>query len=384
MPSFLFWLAVVSLLFVAGVAVDFALGNRRLRRLGAAPPAASVDLPALSVVIAARNEARQLEPALCSVLALDYPRLEIVVVDDRSTDATGPILDRLAAAHPRLRVIHLTELPAGWLGKCHALHRGAATATGEWLLFTDADVVLRPDVLRRSIGLALDRQLDHLAVAPRLTMPGTWLTMFGGAFTLFFGMYARPWKAADPQSRRSVGIGAFNLVRAPVYHAVGDHEAIALRPDDDLKLGKLIKSHGYRQELALGDGLVTVEWYGSVGELIRGLEKNSFAGVEYNLGAVATASVGQFLLIVWPFLALLMTDGPTRWLNVLIVLMLALVYADNAPFHGLPRWHWVSIPLNALLFQYIVWRATLLTLWRGGIIWRGTFYSLAELRGNRV
>lgn len=384
MTTLFFWLAVVTLVGLVATTLDFVIGNRRLCRLRNLPPAPNDSLPAVSVVIAARNEERNLEHALQSVLRLDFPGLEVIVVEDRSTDATGAILDRLADQHSQLRVIHVTELPTAWLGKCHALQTGAAQATGPWLLFTDADIVLAPAALRRAVAWAESQQLDHLAVAPHIQMPGTLLPMFAGAFTVFFGMYARPWKASDPQSRHHIGIGAFNLVRTAAYRAVGGHGAIALRPDDDLKLGKLLKQHGCRQAMALGDGFVTVEWYASVPELVRGLEKNSFAGVEYNLAAVVAVSVAQLVFVVWPFAALLLTGGATRGLNVALVALMAFLYADNAGFHRLPRWHWVGIPVTALLFQYIIWRAVILTLRRNGIDWRGTHYSLAQLKANKV
>jgi hypothetical protein len=275
-------------------------------------------------------------------------------------------------------------LPSGWLGKTHALHFGSEQATGELLLFTDADVVMEHSVISRAVAYLLREKLDHLAITPQPQMPGVLLGMFVGAFTLFFGLYAKPWKASDPKSPRHIGIGAFNLVCAEAYRAVGGHRAIAMRPDDDMKLGKLIKRHGFRQEMLLGDGLITVEWYSSISELIRGLEKNSFAGVEYNLTIMVVACAAQFVVFVWPLLALALTSGAIWWLNVAIVILLAVLYMDNAHCHGLKRWHCVGGPATALLFQYIVWRATLKTLWNNGIDWRGTHYSLPELRANKV
>jgi hypothetical protein len=136
--------------------------------------------------------------------------------------------------------------------------------------------------------------------------------------------------------------------------------------------------------MVLGGEMITVEWYSSVRELVKGLEKNTFAGVEYNLAVVAAASVAQFAGLVWPVIALGVTGGLTWWLNLAIVGVIAGMYVDNAAFHGLKRWHWIGFPVTAVLFQYIIWNATLKTLWRGGIEWRGTRYSLAELRANRV
>jgi len=384
MASFLFWLAVVTLLFVLGAAIEFAVGNRSLSRLQGLPPLTGADAPKVSVIVAARNEVRKIEQGLQSVLAQDYPNLEFIVVDDRSTDETGGILDRMAGGDPRLHVVHVTDLPNGWLGKTHAMHLGAERATGKLLLFTDADVVMERTVISRAVGHLRRENIDHLAVTPQLRMPGRLLSMFGGAFALFFGLYAKPWKARDPKSSRHIGIGAFNLVHTDVYRTVGGHRPVAMRPDDDMKLGKLIKKHGFRQDMVLSDGLIVVEWYSSVGELIRGLEKNSFAGVDYNLAIVVGASIAQLAVFVWPLLALLVTHGATWWLNLAIVALLAAWYVDNAHSHGATRWHCVGIPVTALLFQYIIWRATLKTLWNRGIDWRGTHYSLQELKANKV
>lgn len=383
MDTFLFWLAVVTLVGVGLMTIEFAIGNRALRHLAQCPPWAGDRAPKVSIIVAARNEERKIAAGVRSLLQQDYPDYDVVAVDDRSTDKTGEILDQLAAAHPHLRVVHVRELPAGWLGKTHAQHRAAAAADGQLLLFTDADVVMESTVLRRAVRQLTEQGLDHLAIAPRLAMPGTVLTMFGGTFALFFGMYAKPWKARDPRSGRHVGIGAFNLIRAEVYRAVGGHRPIALRPDDDMRLGRLIKRNGYRQDLVLGDGLIQVEWYSHLGELVRGLEKNAFAGVNYNPLLVLAGAVAQLLVFIWPVVALVVTDGTVAVLNAAILLVLLGFYADNSRAHGLPAWHGVALPLTTLLFQYIVWRAMILTYYRDGIDWRGTHYSLKELRANQ-
>ncbi len=380
----MFWLALITLLLLVACLIEFGIGQRRIRQLTEIEPVNDADAPRVSVIVAARNEARKIEAALQSVLKQDYPNLEVIVVNDRSTDETGAILDRLAQTNSRLRVVPLRELPAGWLGKNFAHHHGAESATGTWLLFTDADVVMAPETLRRAMSYAVRERLDHLAVGPRLAMPGLVLEMFGGAFMLFFTFYAKPWKARDPKSPRHIGIGAFNLVRTEVYRQIGGHQPIALRPDDDMKLGKLIKKHGYRQDVVLSGPLLTVEWYGSLRELMRGLEKNLFAGVEYNLAVLVMASVLQLAVFVWPFVAVFVTGDATRWLNAGCVFAIAALYADSARPHGLPRWHWIGFPVMVLLFQYILWRAMLKTLINGGIDWRGTHYALKDLKANRV
>ncbi len=376
----LFWLALVSLVVIAGMAMEFAIGNRSLKWLKNLPAFEGDRPPKVSVIVAARNEARKIEEALKSLLRQSYPNVELIVVNDRSTDETGAILGRMTG----VKVVEVRELPAGWLGKCHAHQAGTQQATGELLLFTDADIVMEPTTISRAVQRLVTEKLDHLAVAPHLDMRGTLLNMFGGAFTIFFGLYAKPWKARDPKSKRFIGIGAFNLVRAEAYRAVEGHERIRMRPDDDMKLGKIIKDAGYRQDMVLGESLVRVEWYASVRELVRGLEKNSFAGVEYSVAVVIGSCVAQLVAFVWPVVALAVTGGATRWLNLGVVATMAVMYVDNAPFHGLKRWHFVGFPVTVVLFLYIICRATFLTLRNDGIDWRGTHYSLAELRTNKV
>ncbi|MBI3092576.1 MAG: glycosyltransferase [Candidatus Tectomicrobia bacterium] len=340
--------------------------------------------PTVSVIIAARNEARNLRQALLSVLAQEYDAYEVLAVDDRSTDRTGAILDELARRQERLRVLHVSELPPGWLGKNHALHQGALHSRGELLLFTDADVVMEPTVLRRATRFLLRERLDHLTVFPRLTMPGVLLNWLAAAFGVFFISYTKPWKARDAASRCHLGIGAFNLLRRGVYDAIGTHRAIAMRPDDDVKLGKLVKKSGFRQEVLLGQGMLAVEWYTSLREMIDGLMKNAFAGIDYRLSVVIASTLALLLVDVWPFAALAATDGLTRLLNGLILLSLVLLCWDNARFYGMRPWYGLGFPLAALVFLYILWRSAIVTLRNHGITWRDTWYPLDELKMNKV
>jgi glycosyltransferase involved in cell wall biosynthesis len=363
--------------------IEVIRGNRSIANLKdiAPTPAAT---PRVSVIAPARNEETKIEEALRSLLGQDYPNLEVFVVDDRSTDRTGAILDRLQRSEAGLRVVHLKDLPPGWLGKNYALYVGSQQAGGDLLLFTDADIVMDPTTVSRAVAFLLDNRLDHLTLAPQMIMPSVSLDLFVGGFSVFFSIFARPWKAKDPKSRAHIGIGAFNLVRAEVYRAVGTHQAIAMRPDDDLKLGKLIKKHGYRQDIVAGRGLVQVRWYASFGEMIDGLMKNAFSALEYSVLAVILSSAAQLVLSVWPFVAVFVTSGWTRILNLVIVLIILWLCWEAARFTGARRWFGVAFPLATLLFVYIVWRSMLVTLATGGITWRGTHYPLSALRANKV
>ncbi|WP_432822469.1 glycosyltransferase [Trichloromonas sp.] len=380
----LFWLGLLILAVYGAIAVDVLIGSRKLRFLRDVPQTLPAEVPSVSLIAAARNEERNIAEAVRSLLQLDYPKLELILVDDRSEDRTGTLLDELAQNEPRLQVLHVTELPTGWLGKNHALWLGSQQAVGELLLFTDADVVMRPDTLKRAVALLSADRLDHLAATPEAHMPKLLLNMFIAAFGLFFAIFTRPWKARDPNSRCHIGIGAFNLVRAAAYRKVGGHRTIALRPDDDLKLGKIVKKAGCRQDLAYGTGLLQVEWYSSVGQLIRGLEKNAYAGTDYRLWLALGGVAFQLVASVWPYLAVLVTSGPTRLVYLAVVALLTLLIADSARFHGFSPWYAAGFPVTAALFAYIVLRTAILNHLHGGITWRGTFYPLDELRRNRV
>lgn len=383
METFLLLLAAGTLLLYIAISLEVTIGNRSIAFLKNVSPLAG-DAPRVSIVIPARNEERNLEEALRSILAQDYPNVEIVVVDDRSTDRTGEILDRMAAADPRLKVVHVTELPPGWLGKNHALELGSEGASGDFLLFTDADVVMEPTAVRRAIARMEAKTLDHITSSPEIECTGLLYEMFIGTFALFFAMYTKPWKVGDPKASQHIGIGAFNLVRTAAYRAVGGHRPIALRPDDDLKLGKLLKKNGYRQEFLFGHGMLRVEWYASIRELVRGLMKNAFPAVDYRISVVILSTIAQLAWNVWPFLAVFLTTGTTRLINLAICLLILLLCAVNAPLAGVRRWYGIGFPVASLLFLYILWRSTLLILWTGGIEWRGTRYPLAELKANKV
>jgi cellulose synthase/poly-beta-1,6-N-acetylglucosamine synthase-like glycosyltransferase len=386
LPFLLFWWALTGLTVHVVMACILVRASGQVRRLADLPDTlpAAAEWPAVSVIIPARNEERGIRDALRSVLELDYPRLEVIAVDDRSTDCTGEILDRFAAEHPRLRVEHIRELPPGWLGKNHALHEAARTAGGELLLFTDADVVMEPDSLRRAVAYLQREELDHLAMAPRVVMPGLLLQSFAIAFTVFFSAYFAPWKARNPRSSAYVGIGAFNLLRAGAYRRLGGHASIAMRPDDDMMLGRIVKRHGFRQDFLDATDKMLVPWYGSTREMMIGLEKNLFSGVDYRVWIIVASSAVVLLLNVFPFLMVLVTSGATRLLfggSVAILLLAALGAAGRLQ---LPRISVLLFPLAVLLFIYVQWRAMCLTLWRRGIRWRDTFYPLAELKANRV
>lgn len=380
----LFYLSILNLGFVLLCLGLLTLGAFRVRPLKDMAPPELDHWPSISLIAPARNEERNIERAVRSLVQLDYPELEITIADDRSTDGTSTILNRLAREFPQLNIVHLAELPAGWLGKNHALQLGADRSRGEWLLFTDADIVFEPTTLRRAIGYVLAHEVDHLAATPDTRMPSWFLQAFVVTFAIYFSLFVRIWAVRNPRSQAHVGIGAFNLVRAAVYRAVGGHERIRMRPDDDLKLGKIIKLAGFRQDVVNGTGMIAVEWYQSLGEMIRGLEKNAFSGADYSIWLTVASSATSLLFNVWPYIAVVCTGGPTRW--IYLAACLALWWMAWMTARGMRARESCALgfPLGVLLLVYIQWRTMLLNYYHGGIRWRDTHYSLAELRANKV
>lgn len=380
----------LELLFAAGLAFvavaamgQLAWGYLNIPSLSDVPPARAA-LPRVSIVVAARDEERHVGAAVGALLQQSYPDFELIVVDDRSADRTPSILAELAQRSDRLRVVRVDELPSGWLGKNHAMHVGAGRSSGSLILFADADVILSPEALARAVRLLELERADHLAVAPDVLIPAWPLALVVNYFMMWFMVWLRPWNARKPRSSAFIGIGAFNLVRADVYRAIGGHSRIPLRPDDDLMLGKLIKRGGYRQLFAAGQREVTVEWYRTIGELARGLRKNAFAGLNYSALLSAVAVVGNLALAVWPFAGFWMTGGVEQALYATAALAQMVAYAASAVAHGTRPWLAVLYPVAALIFVAILSAAILRTLFLRRIDWRGTSYSLDQLRANKV
>ena len=379
----------VALAVVAGVtwpvlAIRFALGGRRLPSLGRVDPLPDAALPSLTVVVAAKDEEARVEQAACSLLAQEYPGLTVSMVDDRSTDATPEILRRLAADDPRLTVARVDTLPPGWTGKSHALATAAARATTEWLLFTDGDVDLAPDACRRAVSLATRDGVDHLAVGPDLEVETLGEAVFIAYFVIMFHVSQEPWKAEDPRSRASIGIGAFNLVRRDVYERAGGHAAIRFELIDDLALGRLLKRSGARQRFALPGGFVGVRWHIGVRGLVRGVEKNAFAAVGYRTAPALLAVVAQTTIAVMPVLGLFLPGWLPKAASLAAWAGAAVAYFVASRSVRVRTWQVVFMPVGGVLFAYAFLRSTILTLARGGVVWRGTFYRLEDLRRARM
>lgn len=371
-------------LFWVGYGLRVAYGAIRLPWLRDFSPAPDAECPRISILFSARDEEEKLPGALATLMEIDYPGLEVAAVDDRSTDATGRILDEFAKTHARLHVVHVDRLPEGWLGKPHGLQKAYEASSREWLLFTDADVRFKPDVLRRAVSLVKAHHLDHLALLGEVEMVGFWETVLITFFGLGFHLAANPSQVSNPRSSRYVGVGAFQLLRRSAYEASGTHRRLAMEVVDDMKLGKIVKQAGFRSACAVAEDFVTVRWHAGLGNLIRGATKNFFAGAGYDLRIVAGQLAGLVMMNILPFAGVVFGHG---WIRALAAIAAAIALS----FHVGVAWvmrvsplYALTHPLGAALFFYMLLRSTVVTLWQGGIVWRDTFYPLEELKRGVV
>ncbi|HTK94376.1 MAG TPA: glycosyltransferase family 2 protein [Terriglobales bacterium] len=336
--------------------------------------------PRLSVIVPAKNEEEGIGACLGSFLEQDYDNFEVIAVNDRSTDATPEIMEKLAAASAgRIRVLHIADLPSGWLGKQHAMWRAASLATGEWLLFTDGDVMFRADALRRAVAYAEQTRGDHLVLAPTL-LAFTFGERIITAMIQMALVGLRPWKASDPDSRAFIGWGAFNMVRRRAYEGAGTMEALRLAVVEDMELGRRIKRNGFAARFAFGPQLVLLRWGRGMLGPVNNLTKNAYAGMGFRTWLALGAVVAILAFHILPFFLVWFAPGWTKVGFIVELFGIFLVYARLERIFDINPLYFFLNPFGAGLLCYAMLRSLVVTLRQGGIIWRGTKYSLAELR----
>jgi glycosyltransferase involved in cell wall biosynthesis len=343
--------------------------------------------PDVTVVVPACNEEQAIEATLSSLLGSAGVRLEIIAIDDRSTDRTGSRMDRVAAqALPAgsphtLEVIHNRDLPEGWIGKPHALALGADRARAPWLLFSDGDMQFDPRAIALGLGFAQADRADHLVLAYTLDLKSVAEAAVMGAFGALSLWNFRPWRVADHRARDFFGAGGFSLVRREVYEQLGGFRAVRMEVVEDLRLALEIKRAGYRQRFVLGPGLARVRWIEGALGLVAVLEKNGFAGLRYRTGLALLAFFGLAVQIALPLAAMALGGWPAV-AGLLVYATIALAYQANRPISQASPWLAVLFaPATAILLFALI-RSTVLALTRDGVEWRGTRYPLKELRRN--
>src|SRR6266481_808714 len=345
---------------------------------------ADAALPSLTIVAPARNEQAEIEPALRSLLSLKHPDCEVIAINDRSTDSTGEIMEKIVSEQgpaQRLRVLHVHELPEGWLGKTHAMWLAGQQARGEWLLFTDADCVFHPESVGRALRYAVTKNIDHLVLFPTGLMH-TWGERMMISFPMVLsnlGLH-RHWKIRDPNSRDHIGVGAFNLLRRDAYSAVGTYSRMRLEVVDDMKLGELVKKAGLRQDVVFGPGMVSLRWAVGAWGVIATLQKNLFAFLRFRISLVLAACLIFFFVAIWPFLGLAIAPGWSRAGFAVATAMIAAMYTVVGRQNKFSPLLFLLLPVSALLFLVAILRSTVVALKDGAVTWRGTRYPLSELK----
>jgi hypothetical protein len=380
--SVLLVLAIASAVYWVLNAVSAFRLRRDVPVLAQLAPPVPERWPRVSVVIPACNEAATIESAVRSRLGEGYPDAEYIVVDDRSTDSTGEIIDCLAREDPRIVPLHVRELPAGWLGKVHAMHVALEHATGEYVLFSDADVHHERGTLQKVVAHCEQHAIDHVAAFPTVWSKAFWLDAVMTTLLRILVVASRAWRVADPRSRTSIGGGTFNLVRRTALDRVGGLAPLAMEVVDDAGLGQLLKWSGARACVVNARGFVSLGYYASVREVVLGMEKNAFAAIgrfdvarfAIILGAICTLELAAPIALVFGGTPIL--TGATIGLALVTQLVLAR-WLDR------PATSAVFSPVGVAVFAFACLRSMILTLRRGGIAWRGTHYPLEALREGR-
>lgn len=380
--ALLFWLAIIILVHTIIWFLKIALGMRQMKDIKDIQQIQQEDIPIVSVIIPACNEEDTIVTALKSLIALDYTNLEIIVVNDRSTDNTNAVIDSIKSKYPNIILHKISELPKGWIGKSHALHYAAEMAHGEYFLFTDADIIMEKTTLSRAMHHMLTNKLDHMSIVfGSIAHGGLLNTLFIDAgFDLMLNF--KPWKVKDKNSNKYIGVGAFNLVKASAYRAIDGHSAFAMHPIDDIMLGKVLKQHGFSQDCLLGQQFVQVRWYATVQEFINGVMKNTFALYHFSLMKVILHIFSIFMFNILPLWAFFFSSGTTHILFGVAVIVRIVPFANISIKVKISPWYSVWSLVSPYFKIYIITKATISTILNKGITWRGTHYSIDELKAT--
>jgi chlorobactene glucosyltransferase len=337
-------------------------------------------LPPVTIVVPARNEERNIRGCVTSLLAQDYPRFDVLVVDDASTDATPAILADLQLSHPNdvhLRVERVRELPEGWAGKPHALHVGSGAATGEWLLFTDADTRHAPEALRTAVAIATERGLDLLSYGTRQDLPDFWGRVLMPMAYMGISMMYAPDTVNDPKSAVAIANGQFILIRKATYDALGGYAAPSLRATvvDDRDLAVAVKRATGKLAMVDGRDLVRTRMYHGLREHFDGWSKNAYVGSRggplFYLAMIAglpLATIGPFALFLHGLAHRNRTATATGALSTAALLAYRVRLDDEL---GVPRRYALTHPLAGIVFSGILVRSLWRKLSGRGVVWRG-------------
>lgn len=339
--------------------------------------------PRISVLVPARNEShRVLRQCVESLCAQTYSNLEIIVVNDCSTDNTGEILDDLAETNLRLKVIHGAPLPSGWLGKPHAMYQASQAATGDWLLATDADIIFHPQVIEAGIRYALKNELDVLALMPGAEFVTFWERVILPAVVYLLVLMYPPYLANKPGTKHALASGGFILMKRDAHQKIGGYERIKDYVIDDIYTAKYLKEAGYRFRVLGSQNMIYTRSYYGLADIWEGFSKNTFAGLKHNFVSAVLAVVLLLLSGLLPIIGIV--AGACWGDNTLLYLSVVSYAITFFIFLGLNRK--IKIPLE---YAYLGWLGMVMfaliifnSMWKQstgkGVTWKSRTITASE------
>jgi glycosyltransferase involved in cell wall biosynthesis len=376
-------------------------GRRKMLLMKPSPDVLGGKPPSVTILVPAKDEGERIRGCIDSCLNQDYPNLDVIAIDDRSTDNTGAVMDQMGVGNPRLKVLHITEPPApGWTGKNNALFQGAKRATGDWLLFVDSDVILSPDALDIAMSVVRRKQFDMLSLLPRLESHSAWEAMLvplAGAAASTMYLIALNNKGDMP--KQAFANGQFMLMSRASYDAIGGHETVRDRYCEDVEIARLMKVQGLRPRVSWGNDYCSVRMYNSLASIIRGWSRIYYAarvGSPWRI-LMALTFIVFCCFTVYPALAwgIWRTAHPSHllhgWLGPLWIftalshLVVMTVYLGRMyKWSGNPRRNALYFPVAGTMLCYIMLRALKMCVTKK-VEWRGTAYqhTMQEIPGGQ-
>ena len=338
-----------------------------------------VSTPKVTIIVPARNESHIVGQCLQSLLKQDYPDFEIILVDDHSEDNTFEIASSLAKQDSRLSVVRSVELPGDWRGKAWANQQGAALSKGNWLLFTDADILFHSSTVKYAIAAAQKEKLDLLSLVPFMECDKFWSRVVLPAFMIILNMVRPLHQSNDPKSSTAVAAGGFILTKQLIFRHEGGYHLVRESMAEDVRIAELYKKSGYKIRTYMPQSrLLVTRMYETFSEIWDGLTRHAFEGSNYSPLKIVGAVAGAYSLIVGPAILLLLAVIFFWWkialLCILPVFAMILIQVRANRFLNISPWYFFSFPVTTALYGLIMLNSMLSYYFRGGNHWKGRRY----------
>ncbi len=378
-----------TVFFLGGIVTIYWLHNQYHLDIVVEPTPLSSKPPLISVCVPARNEERNIRRCVQGILNQTYPNLEVVVLDDRSTDSTPSILAAIASQDSRLRPISGSDLPEGWAGKPHALFQASASARGEWICFIDADTFLEPSAVSSTYAKAVETRADMFTIMTFQILGSFWERTVMPLVMTALSVGFSPRKVNDPTTKDAIANGQFILIKRTVYDAIGGHESVKDRIVEDKAIAEKVKWNGYRLIVADGMKVAKTRMYTSLPEMWEGWTKNIYLGLRDQVGLLWLGAFGAFLAVmaslflpIWPLLGLFWYFKEGSWMALLVVIESLLLWgyllftrAKVAISMEISPWYALTTPLGAGVFAAMMLTSVWNVRSRKGVAWKGRRYG---------